>query len=124
MTHQSQHVVTMEVCMRTGENDHKGYCRVLRFSRRPVVAISIALFAIVWSQQAAGAPCNHCLSGDMETPIPPARFGYFGSSITPFIKQATLNWCGVVGAPSVGNPSLVCAPDLKSMLLKRNSRAT
>ena len=105
------------------KNDN--WCRrVLDFSPRQALLKFAAILAIVGRQQAAGVPCNYCLSGAMETPIPPAQFGYLGPTITPFIKQAALNWCGIIGAPAVGNPSLVCTPNLKSMLLKRNFRAT
>ncbi len=66
------------------------------------------LLFVFMSPRATEAACNYCLPGTGETPIPPAQFGYLGSSISPFIRHVALNWVGIVGSPAVDTPSLAC----------------
>ena len=67
------------------------------------------------------AACNYCDPGVGAAPLPPA---VVTATTPPQIRQIPIKWAGMAGAPSVVNPAGVCAPDFKTMMLRRSEKAT
>src|SRR4029078_12147985 len=85
---------------------------------------SAGLAALLASAVSTTAACNYCLPGLSEGENAPGLFPGYTPPLSSFILHASMKWCGVQGSPAVDNPSLVCAPNFKTMMLNRSDRAS